>query len=110
MTMGQLSAVLRNTADGHGHWCPGCEELHVVPAGKGWTFDGNIDRPTFSPSVKITYNGADAGQVREGGRRAPYACCHYFIKAGQIEFCGDSTHGLAGQTVPMPNLPPHVED
>jgi len=31
--------------------------------------------------------------------RAPATGCHYFIKAGQIEFCGDSTYALAGQTV-----------
>jgi len=65
------------------------------------------------PSVKITYNGVDAGQMRDaefGGGRAPHACCHYFIKAGQIEFQGDSTHALAGKTVPLPPLPAGLTD
>jgi hypothetical protein len=31
--------------------------------------------------------------------------CHYFIRAGKIEFCGDSPHNLAGQTVDLPDWP-----
>jgi hypothetical protein len=31
--------------------------------------------------------------------------CHTFIKAGMIEFLGDCTHKLKGQTVPLPPLP-----
>lgn len=31
--------------------------------------------------------------------------CHYFIKAGRIEFCGDCTHALKGQTVDLPDFP-----
>lgn len=111
--MGQVSAVLRNVTGGYSHWCPGCRGAHVIPTGEPyqtrWRFDGNVDRPTFSPSVKITYCGKDAGQERDGGR-APSACCHYFIRAGQIEFCGDSTHELAGKTVTLPALPEGMTD
>lgn len=31
--------------------------------------------------------------------------CHYFIRGGKIEFCGDSTHNLSGQTVDLPDIP-----
>jgi hypothetical protein len=31
--------------------------------------------------------------------------CHVFIKAGMIQFLGDCTHALAGQTVPIPAWP-----
>jgi hypothetical protein len=76
------------------HWCPGCGELHRIDVnaanpntGSQWTWDGNVDIPTFSPSINIV------------GR------CHYFIVAGQIQFCKDSRHKLAGQTVDLPDLP-----
>lgn len=106
--MSQVSKVLRNGDGMYSHWCPGCERMHYInteaDGGPVWSFDGNVEQPTFGPSVKVTYNGPDAGQQRDGSR-APAACCHYFIRAGQIEFCSDSTHSLAGQTVPMPELP-----
>lgn len=31
--------------------------------------------------------------------------CHYFIRSGKIEFCGDSPHKLSGQTVDLPDWP-----
>lgn len=81
--------------------CPGCESAHMVRVASpgvpgGWTFNGDHDRPTFSPSVLVTYNGSDAGQ--DG---APPAICHSFVTDGQIQFLGDCTHALAGQTVPL---------
>lgn len=87
--MAVLSRKLRSVQTGHMHWCPGCEQAHVLPA--SWCFDENIQAPTFSPSFKHDW----------GGRRM----CHYFIAGGRIQFCGDSTHALAGQTVDMPNIP-----
>jgi len=111
--MGRVSAVLRRIDGGYAHWCPGCEGMHVIsteaPYTVHWGFDGNVELPTFTPSVKITYNGADAGQMRDD-HRAPPACCHYFVRAGQLEFCGDSTHALAGRTVPLPPLPEPLRD
>ena len=102
---------------GYQHWCPGCERLHYIRV-KGdapiWSFNGDIDKPTFAPSVRITYNGRDAGQVRydDDGKphRAPASCCHYFLTGGQLQFCGDSTHALAGRTVDLPDLPPELRD
>ena len=81
------------------HWCPGCKMNHVIytdaraqPNGHRWTFAGNEAAPTFSPSINIV------------GR------CHYFVRAGRIEYCGDSKHALAGQTVPMIDLASIQED
>jgi hypothetical protein len=36
-----------------------------------------------------------------------YRClvCHSFVTEGRIEFLSDSTHELAGQTVPIPEWP-----
>ena len=80
------------------HWCPGCKRAHSINTlikntfGAVWSFDGNMESPTFSPSINIV------GQ------------CHYFIQAGKIQFCQDSKHALAGQTVDLPDLPEEWND
>lgn len=74
--------------------CPGCDGPHMVRVGPGgWTWDGNAERPTFSPSLLT--RGGESG-----------ATCHLFVRDGQIQFLGDCTHALAGQTVPMPEVMP----
>lgn len=91
-------------------WCPGCEGaglngLHrvVVEAGPAhdggplWTWDGNLDAPTVSPSLLCTSTWP-GGEMR----------CHSFIEAGQWRYLGDCTHALAGQLVPLPDLPDWV--
>lgn len=95
--------VLRTLEGGRvGFHCPGCQSLHVVNvAPGGWGFNGNHERPTFTPSVLVRYNGPDAGTDRGDGDRAPPAVCHSFVTDGQIQFLGDCTHALAGQTVPL---------
>ncbi|TXN79295.1 DUF6527 family protein [Methylobacterium sp. WL8] len=81
-------------------WCPGCASAHSVNVSPGrWGFNGDHERPTFTPSVLVTYNGDDAG--KDG---APPAICHSFVTDGQIQFLGDCTHALAGQTVPLPEF------
>lgn len=83
-------------------WCPGCDGAHQVGIGEGsgprWGYNGNPDAPTFTPSVNVTYNGPDAGV--DG---APPAICHSFVTDGRIQFLGDCTHALAGQTVELPD-------
>lgn len=107
-----------------GFWCPGCKEMHVVspPVGnRGWTFDGNHDHPTFSPSILVT-NGCKTPQFKQGDscwctfnaeaiaageEPSPFQCerCHSFVRAGKIEFLSDCTHALAGQTIQL-EVPP----
>lgn len=75
------------------HWCPGCGQLHPINTEKKnaygaiWSYDGNHESPTFSPSINLV------------GR------CHYFITAGNIIYCADSKHKLSGQTIPLPDIP-----
>lgn len=75
------------------HWCPGCKMLHPIyvfkPTVKGhrWTWDGNVEYPTFQPSFHLI------------------GVCHYFIRAGKIEYLHDCTHDLAGQTIDLPDIP-----
>lgn len=80
------------------HWCPGCNERHAIPTSGNdpWSFNGDVERPTFQPSVLHSW---EHGEKREPRR------CHYFITDGNILFCVDSTHALAGESVPLPEIP-----
>jgi len=75
--------------------CPGCEESHAIPVkGKrGWAWNGSFDSPTISPSLLVNV----------GGHCPTMPICHSFIKDGFIQFLGDCTHSLAGQTVEIPD-------
>ena len=92
------------------HWCPGCDNPHgiLIENAQGhpiWTFDGNYDSPTFSPSIRCFTTETTDDDDKPLPAPVQRTLCHYFIKAGQIEFCGDSPHKLAGQTVPLPDWP-----
>lgn len=125
--MSALSGKLRNATDNTLiFWCPGCNESHAIQHGKGagprWAWNGNAELPTFTPSVLVrsghyaghydkkrdtcwcTYN---ADCVAKGEEPAPFACsvCHSFVTEGRIQFLGDCTHALAGQTVDLPDWP-----
>lgn len=113
--MGQFGRFLRkigaaegHTGQGYAHGCPACEEMHAFAVetpfsnGARWQFDGNIESPTFAPSMNIATGWPDKPET--------FTRCHYFLRAGQIEFLGDSTHGLAGRTVPLPELPERYRD
>lgn len=68
-------------------FCPGCECSHVID--KRWTFNGDLDNPTFSPSLLCNPDHAPSR-------------CHSFLRDGKIEFLSDCFHKLAGQTVEIP--------
>ncbi len=79
-----------------GFVCPGCGFGHSVRV-KGhyiWEWNGNVEKPTFSPSVLV-----------DGAK--PDRRCHSFVRDGRIEFLGDCHHALKGTTV---DLPPYDED
>lgn len=99
--------------------CPGCGETHGIKTGPGgWTFNGNGDAPTFSPSILVR-NGHHAQNFAPGDscwctykaqhpdEPAPFECrvCHSFVTDGRIQFLTDCTHALAGQTVDLPDYP-----
>ncbi len=87
-------------------YCPGCaqwdepdhgrlHQVHVVD--RTWTFNGDMDKPTRSPSVLVTGEFWHDGVKRE-------MRCHSFVRDGRIEFLGDCSHSLAGQTVELPEI------
>lgn len=74
--------------------CPGCDEPHAFD--ERWQFNGDYDRPTFSPSF-LTW--IDPQPFISGKR------CHSYVRDGSIEYQSDCTHELAGKTVPLPAWP-----
>lgn len=77
--------------------CPGCECCHFVyvkPVGQKpcWGWNGSMERPTFEPSILV--RGGNIGGLYDG-------VCHSYVRDGNIQFLGDCTHKLAGQTVPL---------
>ena len=103
--------VLRTMGDGLvGFWCPGCEEMHVINTDvsdrPSWDFDDNYDAPTFSPSINVAgvrrITDEEHARLMAGENIPPTPrVCHSFVRAGRIEFLGDCTHALKGQTVQL---------
>ena len=119
--MAQLSNHLRSVAGGGlTYWCQGCQEAHTVWTGDGpgprWTWNGDVDKPVFGPSVlvqgvKRLTDEQHAAYMRGEPLPEPVPLrCHTFVgcngaKPGEVIFLSDCTHNLAGQVLPLPELP-----
>jgi Family of unknown function (DUF6527) len=78
----RVTSFLPRLSDGH--------MIHVDTPnhlGARWLFNGDMQSPTFSPSVHIV------------GK------CHSFVSAGKIQFLSDCSHELAGRTVELEPFP-----
>jgi Family of unknown function (DUF6527) len=64
--------------------CRRCE-YHIIPLPR-WGFNGDMDRPTFTPSLKETNQ---------------HGVCHFVVTAGNIAYQSDCWHDLKGQTLPL---------
>lgn len=80
--------------------CPGCGCAHMVVVGtpNGWGWNGDLARPTFTPSVLVHSHPT----LDENDQPATTPQCHSFVTDGQIAYLGDCTHELVGQTVDLP--------
>jgi len=100
--MAKVQPVLTDgVVKGYLFYCPGCHEPHymtvhpyVASNGASWEFNGNLDAPTFKPSIlqRIEF------------KVKPTTVCHSFVTRGEIQFLSDCTHALAGQTVELPEI------
>lgn len=115
-----LRKVSHKPGDGHADYmfiCPGCKCGHgiwttsVNGLGATWSFNGDMQRPTFSPSLLIrshqwtppvTALNYDEYKANPWPQTKVETVCHSFVRGGMIEFLGDCTHELRGQTVPLP--------
>lgn len=100
-----LSPVLASASVGTvAFFCKGCNAPHIINIGDGagprWLFNGNYDKPTFSPSISVTWpaNPDAAEELKEWRTER---VCHSFVTDGRIQYLSDSTHHLAGQTVDL---------
>lgn len=88
-------------------YCPGCKTLHsyIVTSWtdlnnnphNGWTFDGNLQLPSFTPSLLLYYTHPFTNQR--------ISICHVVLTHGILNFCTDCEHELKGQSVPLPHIP-----
>ena len=97
-------------------WCPGCKCYHGVPVnkenGSSWSFNGDYDKPAFTPSILVRTGHYIQGHKGECwcdyNKEHPeepvkYGCsvCHSFVTDGKIQYLNDCTHELAGQTLEL---------
>jgi hypothetical protein len=76
-------------------YCPGCECGHQIPVTgvRAWSWNGSMEKPTLKPSIL----------VNRGSVNPKVPQCHSYVTDGRIQFLGDCTHSLAGQTVDLPD-------
>jgi len=67
-------------------FCPGCGHDH--PYDSRWKFNGDVDKPTFTPSLLCNADYPDSR-------------CHLFVTEGKIIYQLDCHHDLKGTTVDM---------
>jgi hypothetical protein len=117
-----LSKKLRGGGDGSiMFWCPGCDGMHGIRVGDGsgprWGYNGDPEKPTFTPSILSQYDRAHPpvnAENLEEWKRVPWVqtkvheVCHSFVTDGRIQFLNDCTHELAGQTVDIPDWDDHA--
>jgi hypothetical protein len=90
-----MAKVLVRRADGrtvYWLWCPACDDAVMIDEGWGW--NGDVERPTFTPSLLTRF-------TMQGSERV----CHSFVVDGVWQYLGDCTHDKVGQHVPMVDFP-----
>lgn len=85
--------------------CPGCDHKHGV--NQNWKFNGDFERPTFHPSIKVQgvkpITDDEHQRLMNGEKIEPEPfICHSFVENGKIKFLGDCTHDKAGTIVELP--------
>lgn len=93
---------------GYSFRCPGCGHLHVLNTNPlyhntCWGFNGNVDHPTFTPSLLCKSGWYVAPDIYPVDHKSSYLC-HSFITNGQIQYLSDCTHHLAGQTIELSEI------
>ena len=86
-----------NERQGYIFHCPACGHSHVFYTvrqrlnGPLWHFNGNMERPTFRPSLLVNKDLSNKSVPR----------CHIFVTGGRIQYLNDCTHEFAGKTIEM---------
>lgn len=100
-------AKIKDYGEGrYGFYCPGCQHEHIyyvnsphwTKDSQGWTFNGDFNNPTFSPSLLITWgryadpNWQEPDDIAPGQPSSWSGQCHLFVQNGVINYCSDCTH------------------
>ena len=80
-------------------WCEPCDSHHSVPVVVGpnppekkvWGFNGDLKKPTLTPSVHYLGWKDQNGNIK--GK------CHLFLRNGMVQYLSDCSHDMAGKTV-----------
>lgn len=91
---------MRKVAETEDSWvikCGPCNR-HYIPKGpitslnglriSKWEYNGDPYCPTFTPSMNESHTFGEPQITKR---------CHFIITAGKINYCGDCSHGMAGQ-------------
>lgn len=115
-----VRAIGQGFEHGYEFWCPGCYDIHrlrikAAPnADKDnqqvWEFDGDLDRPTFSPDLHYFHR---AGKWVDVGKSSPswqrigekITECRLYISEGYLQYTNSCPHALKGLTIPMVDVP-----
>jgi hypothetical protein len=95
------AALLHNGKIYYG--CQACKDnpifrgVHDVPVEgpNAWGYNGDLDHPTLTPSVRTGYLRSDDDASMAG-------ICHHFLRDGCIQYCSDSTHGRSDSAPILP--------
>lgn len=79
---------------GHVHFYPKDKNEKFGP-NKGWDFNGNFEKPGFTPSLREWTPEAE---------HRPFWQCHFTLTDGIISMCGDCTHEFSGKSGPLPEF------
>jgi hypothetical protein len=99
-----MSKIKKEVVEYYSFCCPGCKHLHVYAVkndNTGWQFNGNLERPSFTPSL---LNSIKVQNEVSGVYDVEKNRCHLFVTDGKIIYCGDCTHELKGQTIELPEI------
>ena len=106
-----MAKVLKGThTNGEDYYlieCIGCGHGHVYDS--RWTFNGDLDKPTFSPSY-LSKHKHPKGYSNENPAPKGWAgeyvqeVCHSFLTDGKIQYLSDCTHEYVGQTLDLPDF------
>lgn len=92
---------LRDNGNGeYVFYCSGCHGHHLVNTlvknkhGSIWRFNGDMNNPTFHPSIHIWQEGINGKET----------ICHSIITSGIIQYVNDSRHDLKGQMIELTDV------
>lgn len=88
-------------------YCKGCGHHHSFHKEKWW-FNGDFDRPTFTPSLLVKYkerlSQEQYDRIMKGedvSHELRNMVCHSFVTDGKIRYLGDCTHDYKNKTIEL---------